>query len=208
MSLLPFFSFPLIIIALGEIPFSFILSRVLIIEPFIFFLGILNPVFEPVRGWLSLSSILLKTTLTVSSALLLVSTTGIHRIGYALRLLFVPKLFVFQLLLIYKYMMVLISDVGKTILACKLRSLDIKGIPVSTWGPLLGNLILRTYKRAERIYYAMILKGFEGEYHTGTNLKFSYLDLIYVLFWSCFFISFRFFNISSILGRFVIGVFS
>ena len=121
------------------------------------------------RGWVTFLSILIKSCLSVGISLLLIATTGMDILAAALRMLKVPKIFVLQLLLTYRYISVLIEEVSRMMRAYTLRAPSQKGIHRSVWGSFVGQLILRTFDRAQRIYQSMALRGFKGEYHTGNN---------------------------------------
>ncbi len=91
--LVPFFIYPVLMMALGEIPYRSVLSRLLIALPFSFFAGLSNPFLDretayylmgiPVScGILSFTSILVKTVLTVMAVLILVATTPMDRLAH------------------------------------------------------------------------------------------------------------------------------
>ncbi len=63
-------------------------------------------------------------------------------------------------------------------LAYKLRAPGQKGIHVSAWGSFLGQLLLRSMDRAEEIYTAMKMRGFNGEFIYSEKKKFKYSDLV------------------------------
>ncbi|NMD71086.1 cobalt ECF transporter T component CbiQ [Bacillus sp. DNRA2] len=213
--LIPFFFYPILIFTLAEIPLLPILKRVLLVAPFIIGIGIFNPMFdqhsvfilgiEIAQGWLTFISLCVKGLLTVTASLLLIATTGMERIAAALRTLKVPKLFVMQLLLTYRYISVLIEEVGRMLRAYSLRAPGQKGIERNAWGPFAGQLILRTFERAQRVYQAMNLRGFTGEYYTGTSAKFGMKDLVYFAGWSLLFILSRLYNLPLLLGQMFTG---
>jgi len=74
------------------------------------------------------------------------------------------------------------------------------------WGPFAGQLILRTFERAQRVYKSMILKGFAGEYNTGDAVKVSFRDYSYLAGWGLLFIAARIYNIPMLIGSLFIGV--
>jgi cobalt/nickel transport system permease protein len=213
--LLPFFFYPVLIFAFAEIPVVPILKRVLLVSPFIIGIGIFNPVFdqqtvvafgyEISRGWVTFLSIFIKSILTVSVSILLIATTGMERLAQALRMLKVPKIFVLQLLLTYRYITVLIEEVSRMMRAYSMKAPDQKGIQRSVWGSFAGQLILRTYDRAQRVYQAMNLRGFTGEYHTGATGNVSLRDIAYLAGWSLFFILARLYNLPMLLGSLFTG---
>lgn len=215
-ALLPFVFYPLLVFVLGDLPPWPILKRILYVEPFIIGIGILNPILDQQtvllgtlaisRGWLTFASLFLKSGLTVTAALLLISTTGMDKLGSALRLLKVPRLFVLQLLLTYRYISVLLEEAARLLRAYSLRAPMQKGVAPSAWGSLAGQLLLRTFDRAQRVYQAMVLRGFEGEYRMGADAAFKLHDLIYMLCWTAFFIFARVYNLPQWLGSILTGV--
>jgi cobalt/nickel transport system permease protein len=214
--LLPFVFYPVIIIALAELPVLPILKRILLAEPLIIGIGILNPFFDQnvvaignlivSRGWITFLSIFIKCGITVAASILLIAITGMDRVAAAARMLKVPKIFVLQLLLTYRYIAVLMEEVLRMMRAYSLRAPGQKGIHRGAWGSFAGQLLLRTFDRGQRVYQSMNLRGFNGEYNTGTIEKFSFKDFAYVAIWSLFFILARFYNLPMLIGSLFSGV--
>lgn len=214
--LLPLFLYPVLIFALAEVPVKPIFLRILLVSPFIIGIGILNPFFddqvfllggiEISRGWVTFLAILIKSGLTVTAALLLIATTGMDRLAGALRMLKVPRIFVLQLLLTYRYISVLMEEVARSLRAYSMRAPEQKGVHRSAWGSLAGQLILRTFDRAQRIYEAMCLRGFTGEYNTGGFGRLRVIELAYLTGWVLFFATVRIYNIPMLIGSLITGV--
>ncbi len=215
--LLPYVFYPVVIFILSETPFWEISKRLLGVLPFVIGIGIFNPLLDTkilisaggvsiTAGWISFVSIIIKCSLTVMAGLLLISTTGIEKIASALRSLRIPKIFVTQLLLTYRYISVLLDETGRVIKAYHLRAPMEKSISLRHSGSLLGRMLLRAFDRANRVYAAMILRGFTGEYDFRRSSKFSLGSALYLLLWISFFITARFFNIPQIIGRILTGV--
>lgn len=214
--LLPLLFYPVLVITLAELPIRPILRRMLLAVPFVIGIGILNPVFDHQvfvvggitlsRGWITFVSIILKCVLTVSAALMLIATTGMDKLASALRMVRIPKLFVMQLLLTYRYIAVLIEEVSRILRAYGMRAPGQKGVQRKVWGSLTGQLLLRTLARAQRVYQAMCLRGFTGEYHTGLHRRIFIVDLAYLAGWSMFFVLARIYNIPMLIGSLLTGV--
>lgn len=215
--LLPYVFYPMIIFVLSDLPFFPIFKRSLIAMPFVIGLGIFNPLFDTRTyaimsgihisgGWISFAALIIKCSLTVMAALLLISTTGIEKISSALRKLLIPKVFVTQLLLTYRYISVLLEEVARITKAYHLRAPMEKGVSFRAAGSLLGQMLLRAFDRANRVYNAMVLRGFNGEYTFGADNRITIGSIIYMVLWSLFFITARFINIPEILGRIMTGV--
>jgi len=213
---LPFFLYPIVVIVLGDLPVGALLKRVLIAVPFALGVGIFNPIFDQSSvslwgditisgGWVSFASILIRFFLTVLAALLLVATSGMGKIASVLLMLKVPRIFVMQILFMYRYISVLMEEVGRVLRAHSLRSLEDKGIRFKVWGSLLGQLFLRTIDRAERIYQAMLCRGFTGSFPTIRKERMGGKDLLYIGAWGLFFLFARLYNIPEIIGALVLG---
>jgi len=215
-SLLPFVFYPVLIFAFAEIPVAPILKRILLVEPFIIGIGILNPLFDNYtvliggiaisRGWVTFLAIFIKCGLTVAVSILLIATTGMDKLAAALRMLKIPKIFVLQLLLTYRYISVLIEEVFRMQRSYSLRAPGHKGIHRGVWGSFAGQLILRTFERAQRVYQSMSLRGFTGEYNTGDIARVGLKDFAYLAGWSLFFIIMRIYNVPMLMGLLFTGV--
>lgn len=216
LGMLPLIFYPIIIMNLSAIPYKPLLQRALLVLPFVLGIGIFNPILDRdiftsiigisiSGGWISFISLIIKSILTVMCALILISTTGIEGIAFALRKLKVPKIFVLQLLLTYRYISLLIEEVASIWTAYSLRAPGHKGINIHVWGSLLGQLLLRTYDRGERVYNGMVLRGFNGEYPYYNTIKLNKYDLLYTLICICVIIITRIYNIPYLIGSIVIG---
>lgn len=215
-ALLPFAFYPIILISLSELPFDIIAKRLVWVLPFILFIGIFNPLFDPTPltqigtfsisgGWLSFVSILLRSLLAVTASILLLATTGIEGICSALFRLKVPRIFVIQLLFMYRYLYVLLDELARTLRAYSFRSFHGDSLGFKVWGSLLGQLLLRTIDRAQRIYYAMLCRGFTGEIPLIRHVSITKRDIFYVIVWLVFFLIARFINIPQWLGTLLLG---
>ncbi|MBZ4688082.1 MAG: cobalt/nickel transport system permease protein [Clostridia bacterium] len=215
--LLPLIFYPVVLITLADIPIVPIFKRVLLVLPLIIGIGLFNPLFDknPMivlpwiqisGGWISFFSILIKGFLTILAALILIATTGMTRIASALRIMRIPRLFIMQLLLTYRYISVLIEEVGRVVRAYSLRSPGEKGIRFSNWGSLTGQLLIRTLERAQRVYHSMCCRGFAGEYNVGREKGMGIGDIVYFVGWSLYFVIIRYFNIPAMIGSLMMGV--
>ncbi len=214
--LLPFFIFPALLLGIAGLPFGFLLRKLIIVSPFVLFIGVFNPFLDkevllqigsvPVTGgWLSLLSILLRFTLTVGACLLLIATTGFPAICMAIEKLGAPKIFTVQLLLLYRYLFVLIEESIRMIRAYTLRAFSKKKIRFSIFKQLLGNLLLRTIDRAQRIHMAMLSRAFNGHIRISRQFSFRTAELLYLAGCAFLFSFLRFVNISELLGKLLTG---
>ena len=213
---LPLVLFIIITVYLGDIDFKSLWKISLIGLPLLLGIGIFNLFFQrtvvmyigslPITlGLISFISLILKGLLTISSGILLISSTGIEGLARGLRFLKVPKIFTNQLVFTYRYIFVLIESVGQVYNAYMLRAPNEKGVKLKFCGSMLGQILLRSFERAEVVYNAMILRGFSGEFITVENEKFNKNDLIYFISWIAFFTVVKFINIPLLIGTLVMG---
>ena len=209
--LLPFILYPIVLTSLGNVPSGGIFRKILIASPFAIFIGIFNPLLDrqilmhigPIGisgGWLSFASILLRFALTVSVALILIATTGFEAVCLSLERMKVPRVFVTQLLFMYRYLFVLIEEALRMVRAFSLRSFSAKRVDIGVFGSLVGQLLLRTMHRAQRIHAAMLSRGFDGRIPLLRSFKADIWDAAFILFWSAFFVLARMYNIPHYLG--------
>jgi len=215
--LIPFLFFPVAILARADLPTGPILKKLLIALPFALFIGIFNPFFdrEPMLqigtiavsgGWVSFASILLRFTLTVTAALTLIATTSFTGVCMALEKLGCPRIFALQLLFLYRYLFVLIEEATRLVRARSLRSFHGRGKGVKVFGSLIGQLLLRSLERAQRIHLAMHCRGFDGEIRMLKPLHFGRRELLFTLSWSAFFIICRIWNITEMAGTILVEI--
>lgn len=178
--LLLFFVFPIFTCAMGGLRYGPIFRRSLVVLPFVAFIGVFNLFYdrEPVfrvgalvvtAGWISFLSIILRGLLSVQALLVLIGSTGYYRLCRSLQQLGVPAVFTTQLLFVYRYLFVLIEEAAAMQQARDARSFGRKSYPLKVWGTLVGQLLIRTFDRAERISRAMLARGFTGRIPEGMS---------------------------------------
>lgn len=214
-ALAPLLLYPVAVIALSGISPSVVLKPLLLVEPLVILIGLANLwvddgavalggiVFS--RGWLALLSLAAKTGLAVTGALLLAGILGMDRLAAGMLQLRVPKIFVLQLMLTFRYIWVLLDEAARLATAYFLRANGRRSIAFRDWGTLAGNLLLRTYDRAERVHQAMVLRGFDGEYHAGAEKIMRGRDWMYIVCWLAYFIVVRFGDLPGRLGSYITG---
>ena len=217
-ALTPFALYPLALLSAGRIPARPILRKLLAAAPFALLVGLFNPLLDrrPVGmlgswtltgGWVSWASIFLRLALTVSAALALVACTGMPRLSHGLLRLGLPRMFVTQLLFLHRYLFVIANESATMRRAVELRS---SGWPLRlrVWGALVGRLLVRSMDRADRVYRAMVARGFDGRPRLLHPTRFRWADAGFVLGWGVFFFLARRWNLAEEFGRRLIGVFT
>lgn len=210
--LIPFFFYPAVLVTMADLPPGYLAKKLLLAAPFAILVGAANPCFEPAplvslgpvslsAGWISFASIILRFTLTVSAALILIATTGFHGVCVALRRIGTPGPMTVQLLLAYRYLFILVEEGARMVRARSLRTFARRGEGLTPYASLLGHLLLRTIARARRIHQAMLARGFSGELHGSAPLRFTTRDAAYLGGWITILIFFRLVNLPLLLGN-------
>ena len=214
--LFPFFLYPAVLISTSNLPLLPLLKRLLLALPFVVFISIFNPIFDRAPamllgnlsisyGWISFFSILTRSVLAIIAALILIATTGIDAICSALQRLKVPQALTIQILFMYRYLYILFDEVQRTLQAHSLRKFQSHGIESKVWGSLIGHLLIRTLDRAQRVYQAMLSRGFDGNVRMTRVTAVKRQDLLFAAIWLIFFLFARLINVSQWLGTLLTG---
>lgn len=209
--LVPFIFYPVILMSLSNIPYKPILQRLIIALPFSLMAGISNIIFMRkiafyagsyvfTEGMISFTAIILKTFLTVFAALILIATTQFTEITRQLNILRIPKILCLLIVMTYRYLSVLITEAFTMHTAYILRSHKQKGIKLKDFGIFLGQLVLKSFDRAERVYNSMKCRGFDGIYYGKYTANMRVSDIVYIVIVAGLAILLRCFNLSLFIG--------
>lgn len=127
-------------------------------------------------GWISLTrpglvmcaEITLKSVTILLIFTALVATMPVAAVGHGLHRLHVPDKLVFLLLMCYRYIAVIQEEYSRLLRAARLRGFT-PGTRLHTYRTfayLAGMLFVRASLRAQRVYKAMLCRGFTGTFHT------------------------------------------
>jgi cobalt/nickel transport system permease protein len=135
-------------------------------------------------GLLRFLTIVWKSGISMQAALLLTATTHFLDVLRAIQALHMPKIIVALLSFMYRYLFILIDEAQRLLRArdCRSAALDGSGGGSLLWraqvtGRLVGTLFLRSFERSERIYIAMLSRGYTGELRTLSASALSWRDL-------------------------------
>ncbi len=135
-------------------------------------------------------SVAVKSLLSVQVAILLVASTPFPQLLQAMRGVGVPRLLVVMFSMMWRYLFVLVDEALRLMQARAARSGRVPGRRAGgtlTWrarvtGGMVGSLFLRGLERSERIYAAMLARGYDGEVRALPLPPISRLDWL-VLLW-------------------------
>jgi len=122
-------------------------------------------------------NVLIKAWLSILSLTWLTSTTKLTNLLKGLEQLGMPRVMVMILSFMYRYIFVLVDEVMRLRQARDSRDFGSKRLrQLGTVGNMIGTLFIRSYERGERVYAAMLARGFDGHSRTLDRLNFSQAD--------------------------------
>lgn len=179
-----------------------VLARSMLALPFAFLaaIGMLyaregSPVVNVPVGWWRLSitdvgllrfaGVMAKAWLSLLISATLALVTPFWEIVKAMQGLGVPHVLTAIILLMYRYLAVLVDEAQRLMRAREARSAELEGLKsrgslrwrMEVTARMIGTLFLRTYERSERIYQAMLARGFNGEVRTLRSGRLSAREL-------------------------------
>jgi cobalt/nickel transport system permease protein len=171
---LAFFSILLLLVRLAKLPYRTVFIRSLVEIPFVLF-ALLMPFFGtgPKVDFLGIelyeaglwagAGIIAKGTIGVVTAIILSGSTTAREILGGLEKLMVPAPLVSIATFMLRYLNVINDELGRMKIARESRGFEERGL--KSW-PILaqtvGTLFIRSYERGERVYLAMLSRGFVG----------------------------------------------
>jgi len=157
------------------------------------------------EGLMRFLAVVLKSWLSVQAAIVLAATTPFPELMKAMRAVGIPRLLVAMFGLMWRYLFLLVDEALRLMRARAARSGYCGGGKPGgsiAWrarvtGGMAGSIFLRAIERSDRIYMAMISRGYDGEIRLlpSSAVKFSawivlaigLLSLLLLLFLGLFF---------------------
>ena len=165
---------------ISHVPTQYILKRSLTIIPFAFAVSFFVPFITdgPVLWEFNIGSFVVNVTSTgltrffslcfrafisFFAAITLVSSTRFGDLMWAAGKLGLPSKLVTIVSFMYRYLFILVDEASHMILARDLRSSKKrKNVLLLASGGIIGALLVRSFEHAEKLYYAMLLRGYNG----------------------------------------------
>ncbi len=181
----------------SRLPPTYALKRSLAVIPFVLLIAIFIPFFKEgeiagsyniwlwkisvtYSGLFVLANVVAKAWLCILCLILLSSTTKLTELLRGLQQLGVPQAIVLILSFMYRYIFVLMDEAMRMQQAYQSR--DIGGSllrRLKTFGNMIGALFIRSYERGERIYAAMVSRGFDGQVRILNPLRLKGADVFF-----------------------------
>jgi len=186
------------LLILARVPLRFVLTRTLMVMPFVGGIALFIPFFGDGKELYTLGPLTLtlsptgldvltrvtsKGVLAVLCVVVLTSTTPFHDILRALEHLRVPRIYLMVMTFMYRYLFLLVEEITTMKRAWESRTVRERRWLGSMWhirtaGMIIASLFLRSYERGERVYAAMLSRGYKGELPTLESMPLQRRDVV------------------------------
>ena len=180
-------------VAVARLKTKEIISRLLVVNSFIFLLWLMLPFTFPGKNIYTLGSlnisqegikyaflITIKSNSIILAGIALLSTSSIFNLVHALRHLHLPDKLVQLFFFTYRYIHTIHSEYIRLNNALKIRGFKAQTNlhTYKTYAYLVGMMLVRSYDRSKRVYNAMLCRGFKGKLWTLNHFVFKKSDFV------------------------------
>lgn len=160
---IPLFLMVFAVAAFSRTPVLYMLKRLALLAP-LCLLVILTQYITRHLSPVQTSNLILKALTSMALVILLTATTPIQSLFSAMEAWGVPRIMTTLFNFMYRFAFILREEFGKMITNVRLRKQQ-RGVfsSIRLFGMLLGILFIRSYDRSERVFRAMVLRGFGEE---------------------------------------------
>lgn len=193
--ILSYFLFLAVILVISsKIKIKFLLKKLLIINFFIMIIWIFIPFTFPGEELLSLGKVTvtaagikfaLKITLRSNSIMLLIisllSTNSITELIHAFYRLKVAEKLIYLFFFVYRYLDIIKKEYNKLSEAMSLRAFKAKTNlhTYKSYAYLIAMLLIKSYERSQKVYEAMLCRGFKGKFVFFDDFKIKKIDILF-----------------------------
>lgn len=207
-------AYPVIASEMSGIGYGKIFLKSLWILPLLIFIGFFNPLVDRTivfkvgtvcisHGWVTFISILLRGLLSFQAVILMVLTTGFLDIFNMMRRLGFPSVLCIQMMLSYRYLFVILEEAISMRRAREARGYGRNSYPFSMWGRFIGQLLIKSVRKASNIHKAMKARGFNGTLPLGSTSKWTANGWVRLLAWTAVIAVLRFVDFSNIITEII-----
>lgn len=208
-------AYPVIASEILGVGYGKIFVKSLWILPLLVIIGVFNPILDKVtvlqigslgvsRGWVTFVSIIFRGLLSFQAVILMVFTTGFIDIFNMMRKVGFPSVLCTQMLLSYRYLFVILEEAVVMKRAREARGYGRKSYPFPMWGRFIGQLLIKSTRRATGIHRAMQARGFSGTLPLSAKFIWNRKSWIWLISWTLVIVLLRFTDFSKIITEFIV----
>ncbi len=188
-----FFFLAAIFMGISQVPLGYIVGRALVLLPFVVLANLARP-WRSGMDFAFLNALVLRSLLSLIVLVLLTNTTRFTELLRGLSRLGFPRVTTLSLGFLYRYVFVLTGELKRMRQArdCRIAGRGTAGVRLKARASMLGILLIRSSERAERMYQAMLSRGYSSDFPVYGSRRFSWKDLVFIAALAPFvFIAFR-----------------
>lgn len=185
----------LLCLALARLPLRKVLVRLLMVNSFIFFLWLVLPLTYPGdplwrlgplsatrQGLVFTGLITLKSNAIIIALIALVATIPVVTLGQALNQMKFPDKLSHLLLFTYRYIYVFEQEYHRLVQAMKIRGFRPRTNlhTYRSYAYLAAMLLVNSFDRAERVFQAMLCRGFHGNFYSLRTFSWQRCDRLFL----------------------------
>jgi cobalt/nickel transport system permease protein len=141
----------------------------------------LGPLTVHEEGLRTFGAVSAKAIIGTLSAVLLAATTSFPAVLRGLEAMRVPRLLVLIAAFMYRYLFVIVEETGRMRAALAARAYRPRNaLQAGPIGRMATAMFLRTYSRGERVYSAMLARGYDGRMPSLSPLVLRRADIVFV----------------------------
>lgn len=184
-----------LLVGLSRVSLRYFFKRLVVVIPFVVVVAVFVPFFGragsggyslgmvrlSTEGLVVLWNVVAKATLSVSSMIILGGTTSFPDMLEGLQRLRVPRVFVLIVSFMYRYSFVFADELERMQKAMAARNYRARWLwNVPTLGHVLASLFLRSFNRGERVYVAMLSRGYDGTFSLAAPTLFGRAEFVFL----------------------------
>ena len=184
-----------IIATASGVPAGYLLSRVLVVVPFILVVAVFVPFMHTGGGSVDLGlfhvsrsglvilwNVTVKSLIAVSCLILLSSTTPFSDLMHGFERLHVPRFFTVVPAFMYRYVFIIVDESERMKRARDSRNYRGKWLwQAKAVGHMIASLFIRSHERAERVFLAMSARGFDGTFPRSREMIMRPADYAFIV---------------------------
>ena len=170
------------------LPLGYVFRRAWIVVPFVVMVAIFIPFMKTGgapgmsrSGLMVFWNVAAKAGVAIFSVILLSSTTPFPSLMRGFERLKAPRVMVMVASFAYRYIFVLVDEAERMERARNSRCYGGRWLwQARVVGQMIGTLFLRSYERSERVYVAMVSRGFDGKFAAPGGARMAAGDYAFV----------------------------
>jgi cobalt/nickel transport system permease protein len=181
---------------LARLPLKKVLAKLLGVNSFIFFLWLvlpftypgdpvwgLGPLVATRQGLIFAALITLKSNAIIIGLIALIATVPVVTLGKAMHSLRLPDKLCHLLLFTYRYLYVFEMEYQRLVQAMKIRGFQPRTNlhTYRSYAYLAAMLLVRSYDRADRVFQAMLCRGFHGVFYSLKTFSWQRRDWLFLV---------------------------